>query len=135
MGKFTLRVKKYALANGISNTRASNLLKKAKHKRNKRNLTRQKSRSATRVAAVKERDGNSCFYCKTEEDLTIDHIVPIADGGGAEIDNLRLVCRLCNNRKGRLSHKDFLVSEIRRKASREIKVGHKKIIVVTRRKV
>jgi 5-methylcytosine-specific restriction protein A len=33
-------------------------------------------------------------------DLTVDHIVPKAAGGKAELSNMSVLCRGCNARKG-----------------------------------
>lgn len=53
-----------------------------------------------------EADGNRCVYCQTAventgQPLTIDHIIPQAQGGQNSIDNLCLACRRCNEYKGR----------------------------------
>lgn len=44
----------------------------------------------------------TCIHCgeKEEKKLTIDHILPISKGGGDEIDNLQILCRSCNSKKG-----------------------------------
>lgn len=49
--------------------------------------------------------GPYCGYCRTSiriigQPLTIEHIVPVAKGGGSDIDNLWLSCRRCNQYKG-----------------------------------
>lgn len=31
---------------------------------------------------------------------TLDHIIPKSEGGTNNIENLRLVCRICNNKRG-----------------------------------
>lgn len=41
-----------------------------------------------------------CEQCGANADLTVDHIVPIARGGGNDSANLRVLCRSCNSRKG-----------------------------------
>lgn len=48
---------------------------------------------------VYERDGNSCVICAATADLTIDHILPRALGGGHTVDNLRTLCRSCNSKR------------------------------------
>ena len=48
------------------------------------------------------RDRNSCQYCKKRfrtEDLTFDHIVPIARGGKKNWENIVTACIKCNNKK------------------------------------
>jgi 5-methylcytosine-specific restriction endonuclease McrA len=48
-----------------------------------------------------KRDNNQCQYCgKTNEKLTIDHIVPRKYGGKATWENLVCACVSCNNKKG-----------------------------------
>lgn len=42
---------------------------------------------------------SSCAYCQSEEDLTIDHITPLAAGGKSTRGNLQVLCRRCNSRK------------------------------------
>lgn len=52
---------------------------------------------------VFKRDGFSCQYCGAhppEIILHIDHIHPVASGGGNEIDNLITACAPCNQGKG-----------------------------------
>lgn len=46
-----------------------------------------------------ERDGYECQTCKTVDDLTIDHIIPLSKGGSDELENLQLLCRRCNSLK------------------------------------
>ncbi len=49
---------------------------------------------------VMERDEYRCRHCKTHIDLTIDHILAVANGGTDDEDNLQVLCRPCNCRKG-----------------------------------
>jgi len=45
--------------------------------------------------------GPQCAYCGTTEDeLTLDHIVPLSQGGPHSFDNLCVACRSCNSSKG-----------------------------------
>uniref|UniRef100_A0A453QUW4 HNH nuclease domain-containing protein n=2 Tax=Aegilops tauschii TaxID=37682 RepID=A0A453QUW4_AEGTS len=46
------------------------------------------------------RDGFSCQYCSSEDDLTIDHVIPASRGGKWEWENLVTACSRCNSRKG-----------------------------------
>lgn len=49
---------------------------------------------------VFERDGRACLECAATEDLTLDHIYPWSLGGPDTEDNLRVLCRSCNSKKG-----------------------------------
>lgn len=50
--------------------------------------------------AVYARDGHLCGICAATEDLTLDHIYPWSLGGPDTVENLRVLCRPCNSRKG-----------------------------------
>jgi hypothetical protein len=58
--------------------------------------------SASKRSRVYERDGHRCVECRARENLTLDHRVPIAKGGGNEESNLQTMCERCN-----LSKSDF----------------------------
>lgn len=45
------------------------------------------------------RYNHRCLCCGESRPLTIDHIVPISQGGSNTIDNLQPLCRSCNSRK------------------------------------
>lgn len=49
---------------------------------------------------VYSRDGSACRYCRSQSDLSVDHVIPRSCGGGDEIDNLVVACRSCNSKKG-----------------------------------
>lgn len=50
--------------------------------------------------ALVNRDGEYCQHCGVTRDLSVDHVLAIANGGGNELNNLQLLCRSCNSRKG-----------------------------------
>ncbi len=50
---------------------------------------------------VLERDGHRCQACGAGKSLTIDHIIPLAQGGQNDLSNFRTLCRSCNSRKGK----------------------------------
>jgi 5-methylcytosine-specific restriction endonuclease McrA len=44
--------------------------------------------------------GKACERCGATADLTLDHVIPIALGGTNDPDNIAVLCRSCNSRKG-----------------------------------
>lgn len=57
-------------------------------------------------ATVRQRAKELCEYCHASEQwqyvqFTIDHIVPLTEGGSSDLNNLALACFHCNRRKGR----------------------------------
>lgn len=48
---------------------------------------------------VMKRDDYRCRYCGDYRDITLDHVVPVCQGGGNEAENLVAACRPCNGRK------------------------------------
>ena len=47
-----------------------------------------------------------CIYCKyvfTYSQLTIEHLIPLSDGGSNEPSNIALACAACNHSKGKES--------------------------------
>ena len=41
----------------------------------------------------------ACLACGTTEDITVDHIRPVKDGGTDSKDNVQPLCRSCNSSK------------------------------------
>ncbi len=61
------------------------------------------ARATVRRAQIYMRDGYRCQYCgehKTASVLTLDHILPRAQGGSSAPENLVTACEKCNGRKG-----------------------------------
>jgi 5-methylcytosine-specific restriction endonuclease McrA len=55
--------------------------------------------------------GKECRYCDKIlriNTIVCDHIVPLSKGGDSTRENLQLICRSCNSRKGPLKEEDFL---------------------------
>jgi HNH endonuclease len=50
--------------------------------------------------AVWDRDDWTCQACSTHRDLTVDHVVAVANGGTDDMDNLQTLCQPCNSSKG-----------------------------------
>jgi hypothetical protein len=50
-------------------------------------------------AKLVERDGEKCRQCGAIVNLSVDHVIPISKGGGNGIDNLQLLCKICNSEK------------------------------------
>jgi len=46
------------------------------------------------------RDGFSCQYCHSADDLTFDHMIPRSKGGLTTWDNVTTACMPCNLKKG-----------------------------------
>jgi hypothetical protein len=50
--------------------------------------------------AVWQRDGGKCVQCGAADYLEFDHIIPYGKGGAGSVDNVQLLCRRCNLKKG-----------------------------------
>jgi hypothetical protein len=54
--------------------------------------------------AVRQRDKGRCVQCGSDADggkyLEYDHIIPRSKGGPNTVENIQLLCRMCNLRKG-----------------------------------
>jgi hypothetical protein len=48
---------------------------------------------------------NKCLACGAEE-VTLDHVIPLCDGGRHHISNVQPLCLTCNSSKGR-KHTDY----------------------------
>ena len=49
---------------------------------------------------IYKRDNNSCQYCGSTRNLTIDHVIPKCRGGEDTWENLVVACSSCNTKKG-----------------------------------
>ena len=51
---------------------------------------------------VVRRDGHVCQICRVnvpEDEIQFDHIIPLSKGGPTTVQNLRVLCRACNQEK------------------------------------
>ena len=49
---------------------------------------------------ILRRDHNSCQYCGSTKNLTLDHVIPRSRGGRHTWENVVAACSECNGRKG-----------------------------------
>ena len=86
--------------------------------RDERHIRREraKARELRRTPYFREKFRQGiCYYCKRkfpEEELTLDHIVPIARGGRSTRGNLVVCCRACNQAKKYLTPAEMLLREL-----------------------
>lgn len=69
-----------------------------------RNRSANAERELVRLDVVYERDGGACHICHcpvARTDATLDHLIPVADGGPHTYQNVALAHRSCNARRGR----------------------------------
>lgn len=64
---------------------------------------------------ILKRDGHTCRYCGAQAPdvpLTVDHVIPVALGGGNDPTNLVTACQPCNAGKGSTSPDAEVVAEV-----------------------
>lgn len=80
-----------------------------------RYVQRMRRKARKKRAAVIERDGANCHWCKrpcverpgeppTGDTLTLDHIIELEDGGDSSPGNLVVACGRCNNKRASQKH-------------------------------
>ena len=42
---------------------------------------------------------SACVYCGSEEELQVEHVIPLENGGRHEITNMVIACKSCNSGK------------------------------------
>jgi hypothetical protein len=51
---------------------------------------------------------HTCVKCGSKDNLTIDHIIPVVEGGKNEFPNLQVLCKPCNSSKGKKDNAAFM---------------------------
>lgn len=85
-------------------------------------MSKSKNISQKSIKKIFERDGIKCSYCGIElthkvlqgetdwrlkNYATVDHIIPLAQGGTNKLSNLTMACRSCNRQKGTKSLREY----------------------------
>ena len=64
-----------------------------------------------------------CYYCKEtfpKEELTLDHIVPVARGGRSTRGNLVVCCKNCNMEKKYLTPAEMILRQLEQEQPRGV---------------
>jgi HNH endonuclease len=80
-------------------------LERGTYRRNRRARLRAAGKhSPADIQSIHKLQNGRCAYCKTtlKEHFHVDHIKPLAKGGGNDRTNLQLTCRSCNCQKATL---------------------------------
>lgn len=64
-----------------------------------------KMNNTQRKTARNTMDMKCCRYCRSTENLTIDHKIPTVQGGTNKLGNLQCLCKRCNTLKSGMSDK------------------------------
>lgn len=62
--------------------------------------------------------GDRCACCGERRKLEMDHIVPVVNGGGGDVNNVQPLCRSCNASKNSTTH-DYRPAHIKKWAEGE----------------
>jgi 5-methylcytosine-specific restriction endonuclease McrA len=88
----------------IYNARAKEWNKNNKDKTRVYVAKAQTKRRGAQVFTILSREMNAiynsnCAFCKSRQNITIDHIIPLSRGGNHSIGNLQPLCKSCNSSK------------------------------------
>lgn len=73
--------------------------KRMSYHRWKKHRTKSVNNAAHQRRRVAKRDGFRCNHCYIKKNLTLDHVIKIADGGADELHNWQLLCVKCHEGK------------------------------------
>jgi hypothetical protein len=60
---------------------------------------------------IKDSWNNKCAYCESEENITLDHILPQCKGGLDIKTNVVVCCHSCNQSKGHIHWKEWYCNQ------------------------
>ena len=62
--------------------------------------------SAADYNLVKQKYNSQCAKCGRKNNLEMDHIIPVIDGGSSDISNLQILCSECHTEKTILDNRE-----------------------------
>jgi 5-methylcytosine-specific restriction endonuclease McrA len=89
-----------------------NLDKHNEHARQRRARLRQATIAQVTTRDIRKLMHSRCIYCGSAENITVDHVIPLARGGSHSIGNLTSACKTCNSKK-----RDSFIMEWRKRES------------------
>ncbi len=97
----TGKVEQFALESETQYLESLDKLKRLRLINNKKRVPRPPIQDDV-AALVLARDGEKCVNCGATDNLEFDHILPFSRGGSSSEDNLQILCRRCNAKRGAL---------------------------------
>ncbi len=79
-----------------------------KHRRHARLANALSTLTAAEWEAILEAADHACIYCGSQEQPTMDHLIPISRGGNHTAENVAPACSSCNSSKGAQDIAEFL---------------------------
>jgi 5-methylcytosine-specific restriction endonuclease McrA len=73
----------------------------------RRDASNGESLTSAEWLALLEHHGGRCAYCESDDNVEIDHRIPLIRGGSNTIENILPACRSCNRRKHRRTEEEF----------------------------
>lgn len=78
------------------------------------NLQATSSSEAKRLwkKSIKDSWNHQCAYCKSSENLTLDHVIPNIKGGTDTTNNMVCCCKTCNQSKAHTNWEEWYKSQL-----------------------
>lgn len=94
-------------------------VRRYRERRKEQGLPKQHCVSGKQKAAIMAKTDGKCAYCGTDENMTIDHMVPVGRGGTDDFSNLLPACRACNADKRHMTHDEYMSWDGRKRYSND----------------